>query len=234
MSGILRSVAVVAVLALLQLGCASALGGGLAVRGLAVGARLGAMEAVAGRAAAGLAVEEMALAGRLGVGASAGRLAGTLALTEARVAAVAGRSGLAGVLNELAATRTTAVISRTGRVVVGGETVLATNGVQIALPSSGRVVGRIEGSRIFAVDQWGQRGREIGALSINQTRIVGDLPIGVVRVAPNWYRIVPRSANSMNGVLLIPLASEQDEREKEVRKKAADALAAIRAFRSGR
>jgi len=213
-SASLRSVALVAAvlgLSVLLSGCAGALleeglvesallrtaPVGVAEVGLAeeaaMGLTVGAADGIGTRAILS-AGEEVGTVGRMGlVEGGATRIAGVgsaevTALVEARIASVAGRSGLAGVLEDMTALNP--VLDNFGAISVEGRTILTASESFIRVPSSGQVLGQIRDTKIFAVDSLGRSTVEVGEVYSNTRVLSSQNPIQVIRIKPNWYRVV--------------------------------------------
>lgn len=197
----------------LPAGAASA---GLA-EGAAMGPGLGAADAIGARTLIGTG-EDVAMA-RMGVaegstaGIAARRAAGAAVLTEARIAAIASRSGLSGVLEEMSYTKP--IIDSFGRISVRGHTVLTAAGDSFIRLPSGGVLGQIRDAKIFAVDSFGKPGIAIGELSV--TREIGSqLPLEVIRLRDDWYNVVigGETTAATADVAIIPLGGGKDNDQK--------------------
>jgi hypothetical protein len=186
--------------------------------GVAMGARAGAAESVGARTFVG-ASDGLATTGRIAAAdGTAARMAGmrsagTAVLTEARIASIASRSGLGGVLEEMTTARP--FIDSVGRISVNGRTILTAGDTFIRLPSSGQALGQIRSTRLFALDTLGRPLIEIGELSTSAQGIASDMPIQVVRVRPDWYRVIIGSQVTAGSDVLLALVGDRDRSDKK-------------------
>jgi hypothetical protein len=124
---------------------------------------------------------------------------------DAMLATVAEESGLDGVLEQLSKTRPT--LGAGWRVMVGRSTVLVIDGSDaIRLASNGRLLGYLDGTRIFEATRAGVRGAEIGRLANSWSVPEPGARILVERVRPGWYRLwiaIPQSALLTGSALVL-------------------------------
>jgi len=200
-----------------------ALAGTVTRAGIAAGARVGAVEAVGGGALTAEVGSTMSATvargavGRLGVGSDVSGLSMSAILTESRVATLASRSGLGGVLNELAASRLQPTLSGLGRVMIDGRPILrAGSDGSIRLWSSGQLIGQIRGERIFALDLTGVATTEIGVVESSLAPLADEVPLHVLRVRQNWYRLVLGAPSTVPPIELALFAAAVEQERKKI------------------
>jgi hypothetical protein len=155
--------------------------------------------------------------GAVGRGAVGARFAGAGSLTASRTAAAAHVSGVAsarmlaatrarglgGLLDEFAVTRP--VVDVTGRIAIGRSTVaVIDNAGAIRLASTGEMLGRIDGTLLYAARSSTAAGTAIGEVLGSASS--GRTLLAVTRVRTGWYRVTLRPIPEAGGGLAVGAA----------------------------